>query len=224
MIARPVALVLFTLLSFGCASTKGEDRYIPEADPNATKTVVPIDFKGAPPADMEVQGKFHSAFGWTDQYGRNAVVISITSSTAGDATTSMLIAEMVLWEGDAWTTQRSFKERIEKCQFDTELTPLIGDWSVTDLDKNGLGEATFAYRAGCRSDVSPVAHKVIMATHLRDGSGVAKYILRGQTGVDAGAGVEGGKFTPGKAIKGAPASFLAHVTAVWAKTSVESMK
>lgn len=196
-----------------------------EHDPSATPQVAPLDFGGKAPDDAEVQGTFQLAFGWTDRYGRSAIVIGKTESTSGDATTSMLVADYLLWEGSAWTLQRRFKERLEACQFDTELTAFAGPWSVTDLDRDGLGEATFAWRSGCRSDVSPVVHKVLVVRANPAGGEPDKFVLRGQTRVDTGGGiVVGGEYEADPAFAKAPPAALEHAKKVWGLTATETMR
>lgn len=229
----PAALVAAALLTAACAPKGGDTSPqeppagAMEQDPNATATVTPVDFGGKAPADAEVKGDLQLAFGWTDKYGKNALVIGKTSLERSGAITETLFADHLLWEGSAWTLQRRFKEMVGGCQFDVELTALSGDWSVTDLDGDGVGEATFAWRAGCRSDVSPVTHKVLL---VRSGGGqegqqTEKYVLRGSTKVDSGGGVvEGGDFKVDPAFADAPKAFREHAVKVWGLTATETMR
>ncbi len=197
-----------------------------EHDPNATDTVKAVDFKGKLPDDLReqdsIKGKFDSIAGWTDKYGMHALVFSTTVSEKDDEISSMLIADLFTREGDAWTSQRQFKASVDKCQFDTELKAHTGDWSITDLDKDGLGEVSFAWSVGCRSDVSPVTHKVLMVT-FKDAE-YKKYVLRGKTGIKMAGEVEGGEFKADKAFESAPKEFFAHAEMVWANTSIETME
>jgi len=160
--------------------------------------------------------------GWTDKLGKHAIVFGRSESEKGEERTSVLVADLLTWEGDAWNSQRRFTERVDKCMFDTELYEMTGDWSVTDLDDNGVAEVTFAWRVGCRSDVSPVGHKVLLVGFDAGGE-VAKYVLRGDTAVSVGGTVDqGGKFRTDASFEKAPAAFLEHAKSVWAKTSVET--
>lgn len=196
-----------------------------EVDPNAKKIVTPVDFGRKPPEGAEVQGKHHYSFGWEDKHGRNAVVMGIKTTESGEeGTTSVLTADYLLWEGDAWTLQRRFKERVAACDFDTTLKAAKGKWTVTDIDGDGIGEATIAYTAGCRSDVSSVAHKVLVI-RTNDKGEVEKFALRGKTRLDMGDGlVEGGKYRIGKEFDTAPKGFLEHAKKVWKKTATEKMR
>ncbi len=189
-----------------------------EHDPNATQSVTPVDLAGKAPPDAPVVGKLQAALAWTDKYGRGALVIGKTQHDKPERITAMLVANLLRWEGDAWTTERQFKERIADCAFDVTLKPFTGSWSITDLDKNGIAEVTFAYHTGCRSDVSPITHKVLMTTSDKAGATV-KYALRGYTRVLG----EGGNFKADPAFKQAPAAFLDHAAKVWAATVTEKM-
>ena len=62
---------------------------------------------------------------------------------------------------------------IKECTFDITLGFFKGSVSITDLDADGIAEATIIYKLSCRSDVSPDYMKLIMR------EGTAKYSLRG---------------------------------------------
>ncbi len=206
-----------------------DDRASPEnmeGTINASDTVKEIDHKGKLPKDGlwdndDLHGKFHSVKGWQDQYGEHMAVTSISRSEKGDEISSMVTVEIFNLEGDSWTSQRAFKGSVDKCQFDVEMTPKTGPWSITDLDNDGLGEFTFSWSLGCRSDVSPVTHKVILAAYQK--GTVEKYVLRGTTGIKVAGEVEGGDFIADKAFDTKPDIFLEHASKVWEKTSIEKM-
>lgn len=192
---------------------------------NASDTVKIHDFKGKLPDDGLltkdlIKGKFESILGWTDKYGMHALVFSKTESTKEDTTSAMIIAEVFMREGDAWTSQRQLKASVDKCDFDTELKIHTGDWSIADLNKDDLAEVTFAWSVGCRSDVSPITHKVLLISD-KDGTS-EKYVLRGETAIKIGDINEGGKFKADKAFESVPKEFLTHAKMVWKKTATES--
>lgn len=187
-----------------------------EKDPAATDTLQKIDFGGKAPEGAEVTGKLQFAFGWTDKHGTNAIVAGIKESKGEgeDSKTHLLVIDHLNQEGDgSWTQVRRFRELIKDCQFDVHLAAMQGDWSITDLDEDGLGEATVAWRAGCTSDVSPDPHKVLLT---EDGE---KYILRGQSKVDG----MGGDYKADEAFKKGPEAFLTHTKKVWDKTASKSV-
>lgn len=179
-----------------------------EADPSATDTVVRTDGAALNVEEFPRKGELQRVLSWTDKYGTNAVVFSREKR---GATGAALIAAHGRLEGDgSWTVVREFKEVIDACEFDLVLEPYLGEWSITDLDKDGLGEATFAWNADCVSDVSPTTYKMLM---IEDG---AKYTLRGHTRV----GEFGGEFKADPEFSKAPVGFQAHAEKAWA-ASVE---
>ena len=187
-----------------------------EKDPAATDSIKKVDFGGKAPEGAEVNGKLQFAFGWTDKHGTNAIVAGIKESKgkSEDGKTHLLVIDHLNQEGDgSWTQVRRFRELVEDCQFDVHMAAMQGDWSITDLDKDGLGEATVAWRAGCTSDVSPDPHKVLLTENGE------KYILRGQSKVDG----MGGDYKADAAFKKGPEEFLKHTKMVWDKTASKSV-
>lgn len=112
-----------------------------------------------------------------------------------------------------WQLERTFKERMDSCwESDAFADPTQGDWSVTDLDEDGVGEATFAYTVGCQGDdEEPKTHKVLLVEMH------TKYALRGKSSIG------GTSSKPRASFEGAPEAFLAHAKAVWEDTSAEQM-
>ena len=210
--------------ALGCATSQAvPDATQNDVEPKPDAVVKWVELGGEAPEDTEVAGTFHKAIGWYDRYGRSAIVMGIERSESGDRRKALLTADLVLWEGSAWTLQRRFRQLVDICQFDLELEAFVGRWSVTDLNNDGFAEATFAWRSGCRSDVSPISHKVLMVTY-KDGE-VVKYALRGQSAVDDGSGkVLGGTYEADPAFQNAPNGFLNHATTVWTMTVTERFR
>ncbi len=179
-----------------------------EVDPSATSKVLRTDGAALNVEEFPRKGELQRVLSWTDKYGTNAVVFSRQKR---GKTGGALVASHGRLEGDgSWTIVREFKEVIDACEFDLILEPYLGEWSITDLDKDGLGEATFAWNADCVSDVSPTTYKMLM---IEDG---AKYTLRGHTRV----GEFGGEFKADPEFSNAPVGFQAHAEKAWA-ASVE---
>ncbi len=178
-----------------------------EVDPSATSKVLRTDGAALNVEEFPRTGELQRVLSWTDKYGTNAVVFSRQKR---GKTGAALVASHGRLEGDgSWTIVREFKEVIETCEFDLILEPYVGDWSVTDLDNDGVGEATFAWNADCVSDVSPTIYKLLMT---EDGN---KYTLRGYTRV----GEFGGDFKADPEFQKAPAGFQAHAEKTWAATA-----
>jgi hypothetical protein len=191
-----------------------------EVDPAATDTVKMVDLKGKAPEEFEVEGELLDIWGWTDKGGMRVFAVSREKRASKSGEGMALIGRAAYREGDAsWTDTRVFTELVEGCQFDIELSHQKGDWVIEDLDGDGNAEVTFAYHAGCRSDVSPVAHKVLIA------SGAEKYGMRGQTAVAADGKTYdmGGESKIDDALAKAPDSFKAHAKKVWELTVKEKM-
>lgn len=189
-------------------------------------------FKQAPVEEQvfdakELPGKIDGelAFGarWLDFFRQNMIAGHIVKAgKEGDAVTLMLTVRH--WRIDAekgdgsWQLVRDYKELVEGCQFDPTLWAKRGDWSLSDLDSDGMAEFTMAWRSGCRSDVSPNTHKVLVTEDDK------KYVLRGQSRLPAPDDKETGKFKADAAFKGAPAAFLTHAEKVWEATVADNLQ
>jgi hypothetical protein len=179
-----------------------------EKDPSATDTVTATTLEGD---DVDTQrlglpGYLVGHVAWRDKHGTSAVFLTREVPKGAGAE---LFATHMNREGDgSWTKVRDFRELVSNCN-DWRLTleAKTGAWSVTDVDADGLGEATFAWSAGCRTDWSPVTHKVLV---VESGE---KYVLRGQTGAAT--------FEADAAFDKVPSVFREHATKVWGLTATE---
>jgi len=177
--------------------------------------------KAAFPGELP-KGELLGGFAFVDAAGENFVAFTrediIVTPDATDAMfeqaavmTTILRIMHVAKKDEATKEVRAYTERIEACDADIVLKPKFGEWSTTDLDADGVAEASFAYTADCTSDVSPLNHKVFVT------EGGEKHVLRGTTLVKTGADDEtmGGEYTADKM----DAAFLKKAKAVWAETS-----
>lgn len=167
------------------------------------------------------RGTLEFGISWTDFVRENHLVATITESKGktvnGEATKSGLIrVEHWIKDGDLdgeWKMLEDYEERVNDCAFDLTLAVKRGEWSLSNLDDDGYAEATFAWSAGCRSDVSPITHKVLM---IEDGK---KYVLRGQTREwPSRTDPVGGEFKADAAFAKAPEGFLKHAERAWEAT------
>ncbi|MFT3695988.1 MAG: hypothetical protein QM831_22820 [Kofleriaceae bacterium] len=168
------------------------------------------------PAGVTFRGDFISAVKFDDKNGTNYIVFGgISRAQAVKTQQNALYVED--WVVPAKGSPRNLlpvRDFVEKCEMgDNNARFHDAAFSVTDLDKNGIAEVTFAYELSCKSDVSPSTYKLLV---LENGT---KYILRGETTVDPGDGVIGGKFTPDPDKAKWPAAFLTHATSTWTATS-----
>ena len=168
------------------------------------------------PQSYEKKGTIQLVKGFEDKNGKNFLVLSLSEEKQGDEEdmkSRVLMAEHIVEGPDgALKTMRKFQDFVKDCMFDISLSFNKATVSVTDLDKNGFGEATFGYLVDCVSDVSPNNAKLILTENGE------KVIIRGAAAVDYGNGkAEGGTSTLGGEMKHAPAEFKAHMTKVWDK-------
>lgn len=168
------------------------------------------------PTSYDIKGTIQLVKGFEDKNGKNFLVLSLSEEKQGDEEdmrSQVLMAEHIV-EGPEGTfkSMRKFQDFVKDCMFDISLSFNKATVSVTDLDKNGFGEATFGYLVDCVSDLSPNNAKLILTENGE------KFIIRGTSAVNYGGGhLEGGTSTLGGEMKNAPAEFKTHLTSVWKK-------
>jgi hypothetical protein len=74
------------------------------------------------------------------------------------------------------------RDGVDDCAADVTAAFRPGSLGVTDLDRDGVGEVTFAYLLRCAGDVAPAGLKLLV---LEDGG---KHIVRGQSYLTRGDG------------------------------------
>jgi hypothetical protein len=159
------------------------------------------------PAGLKPLSTLVVALRWSDAAGDNVAAFSRSSDEKkGDAR-----LQVELWSGKAGQggVVRTLKDAVLHCEFDLRAEFLEEALGVTDLDADGLGELTFAYRTTCTSDVSPFSLKLFLLEQR------AKYGLRGSSIVDVGGGEKvGGEKVGDPALRKLP-QFARHLEAVW---------
>ena len=156
---------------------------------------------------------------WTDRNGENLLVFARAESKRQRGDEVLWSAQLHARHYAGGKLLREVKDLVERCELDLSLAFVPGSEGVTDLDGDGIGEATFAYKLGCRSDVSPLTLKLLVL------EGGEKHILRGETRVDVGNGERAGgsyKVDP-SSFKRAPA-LLAHAKKVWQAVAEEKLR
>lgn len=167
------------------------------------------------PAFAKVTGKFEMAITWTDKNGDNVATFARRKGTHKDdlgneSSSEYMTVQHVASAGGVTRTLRTLNDHVEKCEDDLILEVRDNTLSVTDLDANGIGELTFAYKVDCASDMSPQRMKLVM---LENGQ---KYILRGDDFVHMpGDPGYGGHYKIDPSFKKGRPAFLAHAKAVW---------
>lgn len=174
------------------------------------------DSSGTLPAGVKkVPGNVERWVSWQDISGDNVAVFSTDTKEKPRKDGERLVSKglyVSVYAGKSGKLKRirEVRELANACLFDLTNETRETSVAVTDLDGDGLGELTFVYVTGCRSDVSPLTMKLVML------EGRDKHILRGQTRVNTGAEKVGGDFVPDFSKK-APPSFFEHAAKVWAK-------
>lgn len=175
------------------------------------------------PSGISFDGKFVSAFSWTDRLGKNLVLMTETGIEKSDKfphsdkdnNDAELFAYHYLLSGNSATKTWRIYDYVADCGCDLFAKFVPGSFSVTDLDGDGIGEVWIAYRTMCRGDIGPADMKIIMY------EGNKKYTVRGTTKAwigtdDAGkAKFVGGSFSFDTAMQHAPKAFRTHAAALW---------
>lgn len=173
------------------------------------------------PSDLKFKGKITGGAKWKDDNGENYLIISETEIKNGkdkegnDAISKELFAYNYVIKNGETTLLWQINDFVKDCPLDLALNYNIGSLSITDVNKNGIGESTFLYRMSCKGDVSPDELKLMMH------EGKDKYALRGtnqlQFKVDGKTTTEGGEYKVDAAFDKAPAGFLDYAKAQWNK-------
>jgi hypothetical protein len=162
------------------------------------------------PSELRPAGQLVTALAWTDTAGENVAAFWRRL----DENKGRARLQVDLWSrkpGKPGALLRSVKDAVLDCEFDLVAEFVDAALGVSDLDGDGIGELTFAYRTTCTSDVSPLSLKLLVLEQ-RD-----KFIVRGSTRVDVGGGqLVGGEKKADPALKRQP-KVLAHANAVWAE-------
>jgi len=159
---------------------------------------------GVPGAALAV-GKLHTALRWRDGAGDNLLVMA-KLDIPSDASEFVRIDHFRETPAGL-TLVRSVRDG-GQCLDDGGVDYRDQAIGLTDVDADGIGEITFAYRLICTTDVSPGEVKLLL---LENGD---KYILRGIERLTEDGQKLGGQFTP-DGFGAAPAGFLEHAHVVW---------
>lgn len=161
------------------------------------------------PAAIKPAGELIDAVAWSDAAGHNVAAFFLKIDEKKN--TSKL--QVTFWSGTPGTkgiVMRTIKDGVSGCDDADMWTKFVPEaLKLTDLDEDGYGELTFAYRMTCTTDVSPWSLKLLMLER-RD-----KYVVRGDTRIDAGDGPVGGEHKADPELNGVP-KFLHHAEQVWA--------
>ncbi len=177
-----------------------------------------LEFDGNVPAGIEVAGKVQGGLRWKDKSGENLIIFdraeATTTPEGGDkpAVSVTMTARHVVATGNAWTLVRIYEQMLALCDLNTraDLNIDAKNWSITDIDKDGIAEATWVWFSSCKSNVSPDTKKLIMTI------GDKEYPLVGYTKVEVDAGgIIAQDFTVDSSFADLDTKFLDHAKNVW---------
>ena len=167
----------------------------------------------------------HLQFGkrWTDKNGMNIVffmqreVKKAEKDEPERLTRDLIVYHLAKKEGEEYKLIRKVQDATKECSFENRAKFEETSVTVTDINKDGYGELTFAYKLGCSSELSPDTYKLIM---LENGE---KYAIRGNTIVQLGKDVYGGETIIDPSFDNAPEGFLNHAKEIWVKFQGKSV-
>jgi len=159
------------------------------------------------------QGKIVAMAKWEDKTGANVVLITETEEkTNGDERSKELFGYQYIITDKENKLVWKINDFEKDCPLDLKLQYIDKSITITDLDKNGIGESTFLYRMTCTGDVSPDDMKLIMH------EGETKYAIRGEMKLTIkGEGTYGGKMNVDPSFDKAPEEFLEFAKRQWNK-------
>ena len=189
------------------AGDKFTKEILPDEPTDETTKLNMLDKPGYDLSKLKYDGKIINQKVWEDSNGENIVLFTKNKEE--------LFVYHYSITGDNAKLLRRVYDFEKDCEYDLFIDFIENSIGVTDLDKNNLGEITFAYQKACISDVSPKELKLLM---LENGN---KYIIRGTTSIDKpGIQTTGSKKVDASFDK-APAGFLMHADKIWSKVEKE---
>ncbi len=148
---------------------------LPDASPPAARTIEMRTIAvGDVPKDIVVAGKLAKAVGWSDANGDNVVVFAIrwveTMEDHDALKNVFLTIEHAVYAspldaGQARTKKvlATVRDSRESCDDGAMKATFLGDaLGVTDLDADGIGEITFAYRIVCEGHHTPFTQRLFV--------------------------------------------------------------
>ena len=168
---------------FSCNSSssgKKEKRDSTEIHAWVNVSAVPITAEQLSAA-IKFNGKLQQAWQWNDKLGENILITALVEPYADkqkneygeEGQSAELNACHYVKRRNDYQLLWKINDGEKGCPFDITCGFINDAVTVTDLDKDGIGEITLLYRIACRSDVSPAEMKLIMYENTD------KYSLKG---------------------------------------------
>jgi len=172
-----------------------------------------------PSSLKDYEGKIVAMAKWEDKLGANVLFITETEEKGGENRHKELYGYHYLMSDKENKQVWKINDFIKDCPVDITLTYIDKSISITDLDKNGIGESLFLYRLACKGDVSPDDMKLIMH------EGETKYAIRGTMRLEiSGEKPYGGEMKIDASFDKAPIEFVDFAKEQWNKFMNEKIK
>lgn len=204
---KKIVFAFITLTIISCNSPSShkqdsEDSTLTE-QPKAQPELKLLTASVYDPSQLEFEGNIVKQKFWEDANGENIALFTQTER-------ELFVYHYAVKENQAKLLRKVYDFE-EVCEYDLFLEFIPESIGITDLDKDNLGELTFAYKKACISDVSPLDQKLLI---LENGD---KYIIRGTTTVRMGPEIYEGEKNIDASFEKAPEEFLPHALEVWKK-------
>lgn len=171
-----------------------------------------------PPALKDYDGNVVAMAKWEDKLGTNVLFITETEERGGENRHKELYGYHYIISNKENKLVWKINDFIKDCPVDITLSYIEKSISITDLDKNGIGESSFLYRMACKGDVSPDDMKLIMH------EGETKYAIRGIMKLQiAGEETTGGEMKIDASFDKAPKEFADYAKEQWNKFVFEKI-
>lgn len=176
----------------------------------ATKAIEPSILKNL----VDDNALVESALQFDDKNGKNYLVITIAQNRSDEWVSRAILAKHYIKKSNGELEMiRQITDYENKCEFDNDLHFIEKSLVISDLDKNQYAEITFMYKVGCRSDVSPIALKLMV---IENGN---KAAIRGNT-IPKGMGTQHEKYPDG-AFNKLPKVIQNQANKLWTKFAPE---
>lgn len=189
-----------------------------ETNTNTSLSNIEYGISKLPPTLTGYAGEIVAMAKWEDKLGANVLFVTETKEVwKGDNRSKELYGYHYTITDKENKQIWKIQDFVKDCPVDVTLSFIPKSLSITDLDKNGIGESTFLYRISCKGDVSPDGMKLMMH------EGEAKYAIRGEMKMEMGGQTYGGDMKTDEAFSKAPKEFLEHAKGQWKKFMTETI-
>ncbi|MEO1438533.1 MAG: hypothetical protein AAFV80_23540 [Bacteroidota bacterium] len=146
-----------------------------------------MPFRGKPEASIDYQGEFKKGLRWMDQLGENTVFISAKETKTS---VEFWVEHFLKNKEGNWERHYQFAEKMTNCEDVWTLEPIEEALTVSDLNKDGIGEFTFLYKKACVKEATPIATYLYLVEDQTEYQTTGSTQLRSQNGEKQGGDFE----------------------------------